>query len=123
MCRPIWQIPDTKTISNKLKINRMGKSIDEVIKSLPSNRRKRIEEETEQLVAEYNSLQEFRRSIGITQVELANEMNFTQVNISNLEKRSDMHISTLRKYVEALSCELEIKIKLPHQKKVKISNL
>lgn len=58
----------------------MGKSIDEVIKSLPSNRIKRIEEETEQLVAEYNSLQEFRRSIGITQVVLANEMNFTQVN-------------------------------------------
>lgn len=58
----------------------MGKSIDEVIKSLPSNRIKRIEEEAEQLVAEYNSLQEFRRSIGITQVALANEMNFTQVN-------------------------------------------
>jgi predicted transcriptional regulator len=101
----------------------MGKSIDEVIKSLPANRRNRIEEEAEQLVDEYNSLQEFRRSIGITQVALANEMNFTQVNISNLEKRSDMHLSTLRKYVEALGCELEIKIKLPHQKKVKISNL
>jgi len=101
----------------------MGKSIEDIIKSLPSNRIKRIEEETEQLVAEYNSLQEFRQSIGITQVALANEMNFTQVNISNLEKRSDMHISTLRKYVEALGCELEIKIKLPHHKKVKISNL
>lgn len=58
----------------------MGKSIDEVIKSLPSNRIKRIEEEAEQLVAEYNSLQEFRRFIGITQVALANEINFTQVN-------------------------------------------
>ena len=82
-----------------------------------------IKKEAQQLVGEYNSLQEFRRSIGITQVALANEMNFTQVNISNLEKRRDMHLSTLRKYVEALGCELEINIKLPHQKKVKISNL
>jgi hypothetical protein len=75
----------------------MGKSIDEVIKSLPSNRIKRIEEEAEQLVAEYNSLQEFRRSIGITQVELANSMNFTQVNGSLGLRTRDQDKSTATK--------------------------
>lgn len=91
----------------------MSITIDKVIKNLPSERRERIQKQADQYIEEYKSLQELRKSLGITQEQIARKQGLTQVNISNLEKRSDMHISTLKKYVEALGGRLEINIRLP----------
>ena len=101
----------------------MSKSAKEVFDALPKNRKLRIEKESNKLIEEYKSLQDFRRSIGMTQIELANDLAISQVNISKLEKRQDMHISTLRKYVEALGCQLEIKIKKPNNAEVMINTI
>jgi predicted transcriptional regulator len=90
----------------------MGISIDKVIKDLPAERQERIQKKADEYIAEYRSLQEIRKSLGITQEEIALKQGITQVNISNLEKRNDMHLSTLRKYVEALGGTLEINIRL-----------
>lgn len=90
----------------------MSITIDKVIKDLPAERQKRIQKQADEYISEYNSLQELRKSLGITQEEIARKQGITQVNISNLEKRSDMHISTLRRYVEALGGKLEINIRL-----------
>lgn len=79
----------------------------------------RIKQRSAELIKEYNSLQAFRKDIGLTQDELAGRLCITQENVSRLERRKDMHLSTLRKYVEALGCELEINIRVP---KNKISN-
>lgn len=87
--------------------------LNAVIKKLPAKRQSRINALTEKYIKEYKSLQEFRKAIGLTQDEVANRQGVNQVNISNLEKRSDMLISTLKKYVEAMGCELEINIKMP----------
>lgn len=101
----------------------MSRSAKEVFDALPKNRKVRIKKESEKLISEYKSLQEFRRSLGITQLELAEDLSISQVNISKLEKRKDMHLSTLRKYVEALGCHLEIKIKMPNDSKVLINTI
>ena len=82
-----------------------------ILKSLPPKRQKSIKAKANTYIKEYKTLQELRKSLGITQNELADLQGVRQVNISNLERRSDMHISTLRKYVEALGCELEINIR------------
>ena len=97
-----------------------GRTMDEIIASFAPDRRKRIKEGADKLVNEYRSLQEFRKAIGWTQEELADKLELKQANISQLEKRDDMHLSTLRKYVEAMGCELEINIKVPHSTSARI---
>lgn len=58
-------------------------------------------------------LAEIRRSVGLTQQDLAKSLNVTQPNLSKLEKQDDMQISTLRRLVEALGGQLEIIAHLP----------
>jgi predicted transcriptional regulator len=94
-----------------------------ILKSLPEKRQKSIKAQVKAYIREYKSLQELRKSLGFTQHELAELQGVRQVNISNLEKRGDMHISTLRKYVEAMGCELEINIRINHETIVKIETL
>lgn len=101
----------------------MSKSAKLIFDALPKNRKTRIQKEADKLISEYKTLQEFRRSLGMTQLELAEDLAISQVNISKLENRTDMHISTLRKYVEALGCHLEIKIKMPNKSEVLISSI
>ncbi|MFT4568755.1 MAG: DNA-binding XRE family transcriptional regulator [Saprospiraceae bacterium] len=90
-----------------------GRSINEIVASFSTVRQTHIQEGADKLIQEYKSLQEFRKTIGWTQEELAEKMELKQANISQLEKREDMHLSTLRRYVVAMGCELEINIKVP----------
>jgi predicted transcriptional regulator len=98
-------------------------TLKNIMKSLPAKRRKRILTNADKYIKEYETLQDFRKSLGITQTEIAGKQGIKQVNISNLEKRSDMHISTLKKYVEALGCELEINIRDGDDTIVQIKNI
>jgi len=91
----------------------MGRTLENVMDSLSPQAQKRVEDGAAALLKEYDSLMEFRKAAGLTQVELAERMQITQVNVSRLERRDDMHLSTLRRYVEALGGELEINVKLP----------
>ena len=87
--------------------------IEDMIAKLSPERQKRVRKQGKELIKEYKKLVEFRKAVGLTQVELAGKMSITQENVSRLEKRDDMHLSTLRKYVEALGGELEILIRIP----------
>jgi len=91
----------------------MSIPIEEIVKTFSPERQKRIKERSDAAIKEYKKLVDFRKAVGLTQVELAGKMSITQENISRLEKRKDMHLSTLRKYVEALGGELELFINIP----------
>ncbi len=65
--------------------------------------RRRAQEEVEAL-----TLQELRRGLSKTQVDVAKTAEMTQSELSRLESRGDHRISTLRRYVEALGGELEV---------------
>ena len=54
------------------------------------------------------TLQELRRDLAKTQVDVAKTAEMTQSELSRLESRGDHRISTLRRYVEALGGELEV---------------
>lgn len=54
------------------------------------------------------TLQELRRDLSKTQVDVARTADMTQSELSRLESRGDHRISTLRRYVEALGGELEV---------------
>jgi predicted transcriptional regulator len=54
------------------------------------------------------TLQELRRGLSMTQVDVARTAEMTQSELSRVESRGDHRISTLRRYVEALGGELEV---------------
>lgn len=58
-------------------------------------------------------LAEIRKSVGLTQEDLAATLGITQPSLSKLENGEDMHISTLRRLIEALGGKMEIIAHLP----------
>jgi transcriptional regulator with XRE-family HTH domain len=53
-------------------------------------------------------LAEVRKSVGLTQEEVAESLGIKQPTLSRLESQDDMQISTLRRLIHALGGELEI---------------
>ena len=101
----------------------MDISVRKIIEQLPKETQIKIKKESKKLIQQYQSLQEFRKSTGITQEELAAELFQTQVNISKLENKNDMLLSTLRNYAQALGCRLEIRLVDKDDKSILIENL
>lgn len=58
-------------------------------------------------------LAEIRKSVGLTQEDLAAAMGIQQPSLSKLENQEDMQVSTLRRLVEGLGGTLEIIAHLP----------
>ena len=59
------------------------------------------------------ALDELREALKLTQESLAERLHVNQAAISKVERRSDMLISTLRKIIEAMGGEFEIRAILP----------
>lgn len=62
----------------------------------------------EQEILELN-LRSLREMVGKTQVDLADASEMAQSEVSKVERRGDHMLSTLRRYVEALGGELEVR--------------
>jgi len=92
----------------------MGRSLDEVIGSLPADRQAKIaalaEKKVDEMIAHAATLTDFREAVGKTQVEFAEKLGITQNAASQLEKRSDTYVSTLRKYLQSLDMTLELSV-------------
>lgn len=67
---------------------------------------------TKEMMAEM-LLAEIRKSVGLTQEDVAAALDITQPSLSKLENQDDMQISTLRRLIEALGGRLEIIAHLP----------
>jgi transcriptional regulator with XRE-family HTH domain len=92
----------------------MGRNLDDVIKSLPADRQKKIaalsREKVEEMLAHAATLTEFRKAVGKTQAEVAKTLGIKQHAVSQLEKRSDTYVSTLRRYLKSLGLTLELSV-------------
>lgn len=58
-------------------------------------------------------LSEIRKSVGLTQEEVAQTLGIKQPTLSRLESQEDMQISTLNRLIQALGGELEIIAHMP----------
>lgn len=58
-------------------------------------------------------LDELREARAFTQTQLAAELDINQAGVSKLERRADMYVSTLRRFVEAMGGQLEIRARFP----------
>ena len=91
----------------------MAKKLNEVIKKFPQERQKKIEARSQELIAEYMTLQDLRKARELTQERMAELLKIRQDSVSRLEKRSDLLLSTLRSYINAMGGKLKLIAEFP----------
>jgi DNA-binding XRE family transcriptional regulator len=101
----------------------MGRTLNDVMASLPKKRKATIERETKHLIEEEYSLREIRKALTLTQDELAKELGVGQDEISRIERRTDMLVSTLRRVIVGMGGELDIVARFPNHDPVHIAKI
>ena len=98
----------------------MAKTLSEVMKKLPRERRERIEAETAQEAARIMSLRDVRKAFRKSQEELAKTLDMEQESVSRIERRADLLLSTMRKYVAAMGGDLKLIAEFPDRPAIRI---
>ncbi len=97
----------------------LGPNLQKIWDELPDEEKLAVEARYQELQDEYSTLQELRKALDITQIDVAGN----QVNISRLEKRSDLKLSTLRDYLQGLGGTLRLVVDFPGKPSVVIQGL
>jgi transcriptional regulator with XRE-family HTH domain len=82
-----------------------------LLAEMSPERRERIEREVEEIRSA--PLYQLRKALQFTQEQVANELGIGQAAVSRLERRPDMYLSTLRRFIEAMGGELELRAHFP----------
>ncbi|MEK7413779.1 MAG: helix-turn-helix domain-containing protein [Planctomycetota bacterium] len=88
---------------------------------LSAARRAQVAELAQQII-DTNRLARLREELGMTQTDVADVLSVKQASISQMEKQGDLRLSTLRRYVSALGCRLEIRVKVPKHSDVVLTS-
>ena len=90
----------------------MAKKFRDLRQTMSPEAQARSHEKAEGMMAEL-PLAELRQAHQFSQEQLAAELNVKQPAVAKMEKKVDMYISTLRRFIEAMGGELEIRAKFP----------
>jgi DNA-binding XRE family transcriptional regulator len=101
----------------------MGRTLSEMLDALPKQRRERVDARYRELKDEVESLSELRKAAGKAQAEIAATLKIKQPSISKIERQTDMYLSTLRSYVEAIGGELDLVVRLPSRRVMRLHRL
>jgi DNA-binding XRE family transcriptional regulator len=99
------------------------KNLQEIMNSLPAERRAKIDARAEALIAEEMTLRDLRKAQDLTQERMAELLGVGQESISRLEGRADMLLSTLRGYITAMGGSLDLVVRFPDRPAVSLSAL
>jgi DNA-binding XRE family transcriptional regulator len=101
----------------------MGRTLSEIIDALPKPRRDRIDARYREIKDDVESLRQLRKVAGKAQADVAAALKIKQPSVSKIEKQTDMYLSTLRSYVEALGGELDLVVRLPSRRAMRLHRL
>lgn len=90
----------------------MARKFSELTQDFSSERRERIETKKAALREEME-LAELRQALSLTQSTLADALGVQQAEISKIERRTDVFVSTLRRFIQAMGGDLEIRAVFP----------
>ena len=96
----------------------MAKTLKQLMEQLPLEEQAAIKARTAELVAQEMTLREIRKSLQLTQVQMAAAMNVAQDKISALENRDDALVSTLRKAAGAMGAHLKLVMTFPDKRSI-----
>ena len=91
----------------------MARPFSELLRDLSPSDIQAIDEEAQALQTEYELLRDLRVAHTVTQQQLADIMEVRQASISKFERQDDILVSTLRRYVEALGGQFEVRARFP----------
>lgn len=91
----------------------MGRSLDDIMDSLPAERQERIKDRAAELRAEVEGLKALRKLAARSQEQIAQSLGIKQPSVVKIERQTDLYLSTLRRFVEAAGGTLELRIELP----------
>lgn len=83
----------------------------------------RVERRAAELYEEEMTLRELRRAHELTQTAIAERLRIKQASVARIEQRSDLLLSTLRSYVQAMGGELDIVVRLPNRRPIRLREL
>lgn len=90
----------------------MAKKFQTLRDGMSQERRDKIDAMTNEMLAEM-PMHALRDALHFTQEQLAEELGVKQGSISKMERRPDHLVSTLRRFVEAMGGELELRAHFP----------
>jgi transcriptional regulator with XRE-family HTH domain len=90
----------------------MARKFQELEQQMPPESLARAKARAKEIMAEM-LLAEIRKSVGLTQEDLAAQLGIKQPTLSKLESQDDIQVSTLRRLIRALGGELELIAHLP----------
>ena len=96
-------------------------SLKDFLEELPEGERAAIKARADEMAAEELGLAQLRAFLRRSQVGMARDMGVRQSEVSKIERRSDMLVSTLRKYVEAAGGSLELVVRVPNHRAVRLN--
>ncbi len=79
---------------------------------MPKESQLKAQKKANSMLAEL-PLAELRHAMCLSQEQLATELNVRQPAVAKIEKKTDMYISTLRRFIEAMGGQLEIRAHFP----------
>ena len=100
----------------------MGRTLQEVIESLPAEQRSAVEARAAVLIDEELSLRDLRKKLAFTQVDVARRLKKGQDVVSRIEQRGDLLLSTLNEYIHSLGGELELVCRFKDRPPVRIAS-
>jgi transcriptional regulator with XRE-family HTH domain len=104
----------------------MGRYIDDIIESLPKQRRDKIgaraENIAEEMLGKADSLAAIRKVAGLTQAQLGEILGINQNAVSQMEKRTEVFFSTVRNVAVALGYDLEVAFRKPDGTRLPLPN-
>jgi hypothetical protein len=101
----------------------MGRTLDDMVNSLPKRRRERIDTRYREIKDEIEMLKDLRKAVGKAQGDIAVALRVKQPTVSKMERQADMYLSTLRSYVEAIGGELDLVVRLPSRRPLYLKRL
>ena len=91
----------------------MGRTHEEIMASLPKERRERIEANAAEMIREVEGRKALRKLAARCQDQLMHSLGVKQPSVLKIERQTDLYLSTLRRFVEAAGGTLELRVELP----------
>jgi DNA-binding XRE family transcriptional regulator len=100
-------------MADAAKASVLGRTLDEMIASMPADAQARIAERTAQLQIEVEGLKALRKLAQRSQEQIAQSLGVKQPAVVKIERQADLYLSTLRRFIEAAGGKLELRVELP----------